>query len=377
MMNNDVFGLIYAGEQNMNLIELVSKRAVGALPIGGRYRAIDFIISNMVNSGIRNVGVIAQKNYHSLMDHLGSGKEWDLNRKNDGLFILPPFDTQENLGSYRGLCDAIKNSMNYIRRTSQQYCLLTGSYTIYNMTYDDAFKFHLDKNADITVIYNTDKGAMDSDRFKEMRIYMDDDQRVQDMEFDSMLPSAATESIGMDAYLIRKDLLEYLVEDAIARGKYNFVADVLIPNLKRLKIYGYHHEGYVGRLTSVATYFKLNKDMLDPDVQRQLFHTGHPVYTKIKDEVPAKYGEAAVVKNSLIANGCVIEGTVENSVLFRSVYVGKGTTIRNSIVMQDSQVYQNCWLEDAILDKKVQVRSGRRLIGSESYPVIIKKGAIV
>ena len=375
-MLNNVFGLIYAGEQNMNLIELTSKRAIGALPLGGRYRAIDFIISNMVNSGIRNVGVIAQRNYHSLMDHLGSGKEWDLSRKNDGLFILPPFDTKENSGSYRGLCDAVRNSMSYIRRASQQYCLLTGSYTIYNTTFNDMVDRHIDQNADISVLYNVETSFHDNvDRFNDLRIFKDENGRIVDMEYNSLMPTSP--SAGMDAYIIRKDLLEYLVEDALSRGKYNFVSDVLIPNLKRLKIYGYEHRGFVGRLHNVASYFQLNKDMLKEEVQKDLFHTGHPVYTKVKDEVPAKYGSAAVVTNSLIANGCIIEGTVENSVLFRSVYVGKGTVIRDSVIMQDSEIYQNCQLENAILDKQVQIRSGRRLVGDENYPVIISKGAIV
>ena len=375
-MLNDVFGLIYAGEQNMNLVELTSRRAVGALPIGGRYRAIDFQLSNMVNSGMRNVGVVAQRNYHSLMDHLGSGKEWDLNRKNDGLFVFPPFDTTENRGEYRGICDAVKNSMGYVRRTSQQYCLLTGSYTIYNMTYNDAMRFHKEKNADVTVLYNEElMPSVHEDKFKDLRIKVDEDGRIIDMEFNSFMPTSSL--VGMDCYLIRKDLLEYLVEDAISRGKYNFVSDVLIPNIKKLKIYGYKHEGFVGRLHSVSSYFNLNKSLLDREIQKQLFHTGHPVYTKIKDEVPAKYINGSSVKNSLVANGCVIEGTVENSIIFRSVFIGKGTTVKDSIIMQDSEIYQNCWLEDVILDKEVHVRSGRRLIGSEDYPVIIKKGAIV
>ena len=375
-MLNDAFGLIYAGEQNMKLIELVSKRAIGALPIGGRYRAIDFQLSNMVNSGIRNVGVVAEKNYHSLMDHLGSGKEWDLNRKNDGLFILPPFDTAESRGSFRGLCDAVKNSMSYIHRAKQQYCLLTGSYTIYNMTYNDLIDFHIEKNADVTILYNEEKGIpSDADRFKDLRLYFNEDGLVTDMEFNSMMPNSSC--VGMDAYLLRKDLLEYLVEDALSRGKYSFVSDVLMPNVNRLKIYGYKHEGYVGRLTSVASYFKLNMDMINIDVQRELFHTGHPIYTKIKDAVPAKYDNSANVKNSIVANGCVIEGHVENCVLFRSVYIGKGSTVKDSVIMQDSEIYQNCWIENGILDKQVHVRSGRRLIGNENYPVIIKKGAVV
>ena len=375
-MIRDAFGLIYAVEQNLNLRELVNTRSVGALPIGGRYRAIDFILSNMVNSGIRNVGVIAQKNYHSMMDHLGSGKEWELSRKKDGLFILPPFVSNENMGSYRGVVDAIKGVMSYIRRCTQKYCVLSGSYTIYNTVLDDAFAYHMDNNADITVLYSVEpKKQFDGERFQDLRLHMTEQGRVVDMEFNSMMPNSSC--VGMDAYLLRKDLLEYLVEDALSRGKYSFVSDVLMPNVNRLKIYGYKHEGYVGRLTSVASYFKLNMDMINIDVQRELFHTGHPVYTKIKDAVPAKYDNSANVKNSIVANGCVIEGNVENCVLFRSVYIGKGSTVKDSVIMQDSEIYQNCWIENGILDKQVHVRSGRRLIGNENYPVIIKKGAVV
>lgn len=376
-MLNDVFGLINAGQQCMNMVELTSKRAVGAMPIGGRYRAIDFVLSNLVNSGIRNVGIVAQKNYHSLMDHLGSGKEWDLSRKKDGLFMFPPFDTMDSSGgTYRGMCDAVKSAMGYIRRTSQQHCLLSGSYTIYNTVYTDMFKFHMDNNADITIMYNLeDEIHENTDHLDDVRLHMSENGRINDMEVNSFMPTS--KCLGMELYLIRKELLEYLVEDALSRGKYNFVGDVLMPSVKRLKMYGYEHKGYVGRLHSVPSYFGINMDLLKPEVQKQLFHTSHPIHTKIKDEVPAKFGNAAVVKNSLIANGCVIEGTVENSVLFRSVYVGKGTTLKNCIIMQDSEIYQNCWIEGAILDKLVHVRSGRKLIGSETYPVIIKKGAIV
>ncbi len=375
-MLKNCFGLIYAGEQNLNLVELISQRSVAALPVGGRYRAIDFILSNLVNSGIRNVGVITQRNYSSLMDHLGAGKEWDLSRKNDGLFVLPPFDTVGNRGDYRGLCDAIKNAMGYIRRSSQQFVALSGSYTLYNSTYNDMFKYHMDMGADITVLYNKDLEKDDlSDRFKDVRLHMGADGRVSDIEF---CPTTTTSPYcGMDMYIIRKDLLEYLVEDVTSRGKYNFVTDVLMANLGRLKVYGYRHDGYVGRLHNIRSYFKLNQDMLNLDVQASLFYTGNPISTKIKDEVPAKYGRGVKVSNSLIANGCIIEGNVEDSILFRGVYVGRGTTIKGSIIMQESEVFQNCVLEDVVLDKRVHIRSGRRLIGDKNYPVIIKKGAIV
>lgn len=375
-MLKNVFGLIYCSEQNINLIELTAKRAIGALPIGGRYRAIDFVLSNLVNSGVRNVGVVAQRNYHSLMDHLGSGKEWDLSRKIDGLFMLPPYDTTENSGAYRGMCDAVKNAMSYIRRSSQQYCLVTGAHNIYNTTYNDMFRKHIENNADITILFNTNRTLDDcAQSYSDVRLFMNENGRVTDMEVNSMMPISSNEC--MDAYIIRKDLLEYLVEDAVSRGKYHWTSEVLLPNINRLKIYGHAHAGYVGRMHSVASYFHINKDLLNIDVQRELFHTGHQIYTKIKDEVPAKYGPESSVKNSLVANGCVIEGTVENSVLFRGVYVGKGATIKDSVIMQDSEIYQNCWLENAILDKQVHVRSGRKLIGDQAYPVIIKKGAMV
>ncbi len=375
-MIRDAFGLIYAGEQNINLRELVYLRAVGALPVGGRYRAIDFVLSNMVNTGIRNIGVIAQRSYHSLMDHLGSGKEWDLSRKNDGLFILPPFSSSDNTGSYRGTVDAIKGVMGYVRRTNQQYCVLAGSYTIYNMVYDDMIKQHIESGADITMLYN-EEGAdsFRGERFNDVRLNMNESGRVTDIEINS--PLADSKNIGMDAYIIRKELLEYLVEDCVSRGKYNFVSDLLISNLNRIKIMGYKHKGYVGRLHCVASYYKMNMDFLNMDIQNDLFYGENPIYTKIKDEVPAKYAQDGKVKNSLVANGCVIEGNVENSVLFRGVYVGKGVNIKNCIVMQNSEIYNNAQLEYAILDKSVNIRQGRRLIGDEGFPVIIRKGAIV
>lgn len=375
-MIRDAFGLVYAGEQNINLRELVYLRTVGALPVGGRYRAIDFVLSNMVNSGIRNIGIIAQRAYHSLMDHLGSGKEWDLSRKNDGLFILPPFSSSENMGTYRGVVDAIKGVMGYVRRSKQQYCIFSGSFTIYNRTYDDVLHYHIDSGADITVLYNEEEeDFFRGERFNDVRLHLNDEGRLIDLEINS--PLSDSKLVGMDTYIIRKELLEYLVEDCASRGKYNFVSDLLMGNVNRLKIMGYKHEGYVGRLHSVASYYKINMDFLDVDVQRDLFYSENQIYTKIKDEVPAKYSKTSNVKNSLIANGCIIEGEVENSLLFRSVYVGKGAKIKNSIIMQDSEVYNNANLEYVILDKSVNIRQGRRLVGDQVFPVIIRKGAIV
>lgn len=376
-MLKDVCGVIYTGVESINLRELINKRSVAALPIGGRYRIIDFVLSNMVNSGIRNIGVIPRTNYHSLMDHLGSGKEWDLNRKNDGLFLIPPYDTRENVGSYHGMIDTLKGADSYLRRAAQKYCLLSGSHTIHNENYEDMFDFHMETGADITMLYHVeeDDEVIGADRYHDIRLATDDNGRVIDMKIHGAGGSYNKMSMGI--YLIKKDLLQYLVDDAASRGKYNLATDILMNNLASLKVYGYEHKGYVGRISSAASYHKLNMDFLNPQVQKELFYTGRNIYTKIKDEAPTRYGTDAVVKNCMIGSGCEIDGTVENCIIFRGVRIAKGTVIKNSVIMQSSEIYSNSKLNNVILDKRVTVRPNSVLAGSKEYPIIIPKGANV
>lgn len=372
-MRKDVFGIIYAGEENLNLRELVNLRSVGALPVGARYRVVDFMLSNLVNSGIRNIGVIPRKNYHSLMDHLGSGKEWDLNRKNDGLLIIPPYDTHENVGSYYGLIDTLKGADAFIRHATQPYCLLTGSSNIHNDTYNKMYDFHIKTGADITLLYNVVDKEIKSSTLEDVRLSLDSNDRVIDMSPHNTDYGKMT----MGVYLIKKDLLQYLVTDAASRGKYNLTTDILMHNLSSLKVYGFEHTGYVGRVHSVSSYYQINMDFLNPEVQKDLFYTGNNVYTKIKDEPPTKYGDEAIVKNSIVGSGCIIDGTVENSVIFRGVYVAKDAVIKNSIIMQSSEIYGSAKLNHVILDKMVNIRPNSVLAGSAQYPVIIPKGANV
>ena len=375
-MIKDVFGLIFAGEDIQNLRELVLARSLAALPVGGRYRAIDFLLSNIVNSGIRNVGIITQKNYQSLMDHLGPGKEWDLSRKRDGLFILPPFDNAEDTGIHRGVCDAIKGSMPYIRRAPQQYCLLSGTGTIYTATYNQMFGTHIKSQADITMLYNIEKGRyISGESYKDLRLYTDEDGRVKEMEYN--FSESESDKLGMDAFLLDKSLLEYLVNQSIASGAYDFLTDVIMKNVNRLKIVAVEHAGYVKRLTSVNSYYRMNLDLLDCRVQNDLFYTGNPVYTKIKDEVPVKYLGNASVKNSLLANGCVIDGEVSDSILFRSVKIAKGAKVKGCIIMQEVEVGAECNIENVIIDKYCHIREGRHLAGSVDYPIVIRKGSVV
>jgi glucose-1-phosphate adenylyltransferase len=372
----DVFGLIYAGEENHNLRELVLARSIAALPVGGRYRVIDFALSNMVNSGIRNVGIITQKNYQSLMDHVGSGKEWDLSRKTDGLFILPPFDNAENTGIYRGVSDAIRSNMSYIKRAPQPYCLLIGSGNVHTTTYNRMLKMHLEKKADITMLYSVDNGGSESrDHFRDLRLFTDEEGWVTEMDYNFKYSSS--NKVGMEVYLIHKSLLEYVIDRSIAHGHYDFVGDALMKNVRNLRILALEHNGYVGRLDSVNAYYRMNLDMLRPEVQKDLFYTGSPVYTKIKDEAPVKYGQSAVVKNSLLANGCVINGEVEDCMLFRGVRVAKGTKLKGCIIMQECDIDANCSLEYTIADKNCHIREGRRLVGDPSYPSIIRKGTVL
>ena len=374
-MTNNAFGLIYTGEANARLRELTFSRSVAAVPFGGRYRVIDFLLSDMVNTGISNVGLITQRNYHSLMDHLGSGKEWDLHRKRDGLFILPPFVTKDNTGMYRGTVDAIRSVLGYVRRSTQRYVILTGSHTLYNTTYDAMLRQHIETGAEITIMYNVEREFNRADQFDDLRLTMDETGRVTDLSLDPYFPTSSFR--GCDAYIMEKERLEYLVEEAASHGEYDFMRDVLVKNVDKCRIYGWRYDGYVARLDSVSTFYKHNMELLDPAIRMDLFNPRTPIYTKVKDEVPAKYTDTGRVRNSIVADGCIIEGEVENSVLFRGVHVCKGAVVRDSIIMQACYVGENSTLSNVVMDKGVLILNGRNISGYKTYPVIIRKGRTV
>ena len=374
-MTNNAFGLIYTGEANARLRELTFSRSVAAVPFGGRYRVIDFLLSDMVNTGISNVGLITQRNYHSLMDHLGSGKEWDLHRKRDGLFILPPFVTKDNTGMYRGTVDAIRSVLGYVRRSTQRYVILTGSHTLYNTTYDAMLRQHIETGAEITIMYNVEREFNRADQFDDLRLTMDETGRVTDLSLDPYFPTSSFR--GCDAYIMEKERLEYLVEEAASHGEYDFMRDVLVKNVDKCRIYGWRYDGYVARLDSVSTFYKHNMELLDPAIRMDLFNPRTPIYTKVKDEVPAKDTDTGRVRNSIVADGCIIEGEVENSVLFRGVHVCKGAVVRDSIIMQACYVGENSTLSNVVMDKGVLILNGRNISGYKTYPVIIRKGTTV
>ncbi len=374
MMTNTM-GLILSGWKKPALKDLSYKRSVSAIPFGGKYRAIDFILSNMVNSGIKNVGVLTQYSFRSLMDHLGSGKEWDLDRRYDGLFIFPPTMSDEESGWYKGSADAMYHNLSFLKRSNEEYVVIAQGNGIFKMQMGDMLQYHIDKNADITLAYRRMYDYTTEELSGLGIIRIDEDSRITDLQEKPLNPQSDLASIGV--YMLRRTLLISLIEECIAHGNYDFVKDIMIRKLDRLNIYGYEFRGYWRSISSVRNYYRCSMEVLDPEIREELFIRNGKIYTKVKDEAPAKYNEEAEVTNSIVADGCFIEGTVENSVLFRGVTVAKGAVVRNSIIMQGSVIEPDAVVEYAILDKNVVLTRGKYLKGDADYPVVVSKNSRV
>lgn len=372
----DVMGLIYTGENDIHLGELTSVRAVAALPIAARYRVIDFQLSSMVHTGIKNVGVITQKNYSSLMDHLGSGREWDLHGK-QGLVMLPPFLTRENMGVYSGLLDALKSNTTFLRMSPQKYIILTNSHTVYNMDYTDALVQHVKRGADVTMFYAHGPKATGTQGENDTYLSVNDDGLVTGMEIGSAVPTRDCASLKI--YITQRELLLQLVEQGAANGLHDFERDILQRNINdgSLRVCGYEYDGLACQIDSIQSYFNFNMSLLDADVRRSLFPSELPVYTKVRDDLPARYVEGSRCTNSLVANGCVIEGTVINSILFRGVKVAKNAIVKNSIVMQDATIQESAELDHCIIDKQSTICRNGRLIAPAAYPIVIAKNVVI
>lgn len=368
-------GIILTEDKETQLGILTEKRAISAMPMAGRYRLIDFILSCMVNSGIRNVGVATQFNYSSLMDHLGSGKDWDLNRKNSGLYILPPHRGRETTGQNVGDIDVLYGVGSFIRKTKPDYIVLSKGNTMYNANFKQVLEFHKNSNADVTVMYNeeTDVSADMLSRYTLLDV--DGDGRVADIMKNH--PHPKSNNVSMDTYIIERSLLIRLIENCISHNEHDFVMDALIKNLNTLRIYGYRFDGYVGRVDTIDSYYRNNMAFLKSEVRNELFSEKAKIYTKVKDQVPTHYGENAKIVDSIVADGCIIDGTVENSIIFRGVHIGKGATIKNSIIMQNGVIQDGCYAENVVLDKEVTLLSGKTVMGQPNYPFVIAKGNVI
>ena len=370
MRANNVLGLVFSNTYDHYLNELTAMRSMGSVPYGGRYRLIDFQLSAMVNSGLGKVGIITKSNYQSLMDHVGHGRAWDLSRKHGGLYILPPFNNSTAGGIYSGRIEAIANAMDFISYSDEEYVLMTDCNTLYNFDFSEMFRQHEKTGADITIAY-ADGTAPKIDELATFEI--SEDGRITGVARNK---SGEQTSYSINVFLMRKALLERLINEAISLGCRSFTMDILNKNTEKLKIFGYQAPGYVKVLDDMQSFFEANMDLLDSENRKSLC-LSQPVYTKVKDDVPAIYGLDSDVSNSLVADGCVIEGKVENSVLFRGVHIGKGTVIKDCVLMQNTYIGDNVSLNCVMADKDVVIKPNKVLSGDKAFPVFIGKGIVI
>ncbi len=368
---NNVLGIVYSNAYDSAVPELTNRRTMGSIPFGGRYRLIDFALSNMVNGGIGKVGVITKSNYQSLMDHLGTGKPWDLARKREGMFILPPFFTGE-AGMYSNRIEALKGSMNFISRSSEEFVLLCDCNVVCNIDVDKLAREHIKNSASITVLYNTGKAPQLSDI---MTLSLGPDGRVEGVAVGN--GDTGESNYSLNYFFMRRALLMRLINEASAMHYENFERDIIQRNVKSLHIFGCKVNGFAGTVDSLKSYYEINLELLDSEKRRELFTPERPVYTKVRDDMPAIYGLGSDVENSLVSDGCIIDGEVVNCVLARGVRIEKGAVVRNSIIMQDSFIGSGAKLESVILDKSVVIRPNKSVCGTDTFPVYVSKGIMV
>ncbi len=373
---NDTFAIVYARHGNLLLGDLIAHRCVSALPLAGRFRAIDVLLSNVSQSGIRNVGVIMQRNFQSLVEHIGSGDAWDLNNKSGGVALLTPYDQGLATGLYRDFGDALFAKRYYLNRQKAKYCLLLASDMVYRQNYEEMLEHHKQVGADITILYSRELRLEQGDPTHLANLHINDEGWVQGVDFEPVGPRGGCFNLG--ACVMDKDLLLRLVEEAGAEGKYSFVSDIIGAAIeKRYKVAGYEHAGYSARLTTVKSYFDMTRDFIDPQIRSELFEENGSVYTRIMDAPPVRYNTGCQVENSVFGNGCVISGRVAGSVIFRGVTIEAGADVENCIIMEDSHIAAGAYLRNVIIDKDVEVCAGAHLVGTPTQVAVIRKGSIV
>lgn len=369
----DLHGILFAYESDPRLRELTQHRNNSSIPYGGRYRVIDFMLSNMVNAGVTDVGLIVHDSYQSLLDHIGSGKDWDLSRKRGGLRILPPFGYADRKGhsEYKGRMDALAGVKSYLQKIRQDYVVLAGGDMVINIPLEDVFEAHKKSGADITAVCSH-KHSGDPEGC--IYLTMGDNGLVSDV---AVRPQHAMGCECLDIFILSKTLLISLVDHCAAHNVMGLGEGMLQALAPILKIAPYFFDGFVARTQSVSGYYRNNMDLLDADVAQDLFRPDRPIRTKDQSNPSTYYGEEASGRNSLIADGCFIEGQVENSILFRGVHVKKGARVSGCILMQGTVVEENAILQNVITDKNVSIGRDRLLIGHESYPIAVEKNAKV
>ncbi|MCI9452889.1 MAG: glucose-1-phosphate adenylyltransferase subunit GlgD [Dorea sp.] len=362
-------GIILAGGNSHKMRELTQRRAIAAMPVAGSYRAIDFALSNMSNSHIQKVAVLTQYNARSLNEHLNSSKWWDFGRKQGGLYVFTPTITADNGYWYRGTADAIYQNLDFLRKCHEPYVIISSGDAVYKMNYNKVLEYHIQKKSDVTVVCKRLGADEDASRFGTLKL--NEDMRIEEFEEKPMLATSNMISAGI--YVIRRRLLIDLIEHCAEEERHDFVTDILIryKNLKRM--YGYEIKDYWNNISTVEAYYRTNMDFLKPEVRRYFFREYPEVYSKVSDQPPAKYNPGAIVKNSLVGSGSIINGTVENSVLFKKTFVGNNCVIKNSVILNDVYLGDNTYIENCIVESRDTIRANTRHVGANGVKVVVEK----
>lgn len=360
-------GIILAGGNNKKMKELSYKRAVAAMPIAGSYRAIDFALSNMTNSHVQKVAVLTQYNAKSLNEHLNSSKWWDFGRKQGGLFVFTPSITAENGSWYRGTADSIWQNIEFLKQSHEPYVIIAAGDGVYKIDYNKVLEYHIEKKADITVVCKDMPESSDVSRFGTVK--MNEDGRI--VHFEEKPVSADSHTISTGIYIIRRRQLIELIEKCAEEERYDLVNDILIryKNIKR--IYGYKIDSYWNNISTVESYYNTNMDFLKPSIRNYFFKEYPDIYSKVDDLPPAKYNLGANIKNSLISSGCIINGTVENSILFKKAYIGNNCVIKNSIILNNVYIGDNTVIENCIVESRGTIRANSTHIGENGVKIVV------
>lgn len=374
----EALGIIFPNSYDSLVPELVTERLMASIPFASRYRMCDFMISSMVHCGIDNISILVRKNYHSLMDHLGSGREWDLTRKNGGLNIVPPY-AQKQVKVYEGRIEALESIRGYLKKQTEKYVIMTDSNIAVNFDFNDLLHAHIESGADATVVYRKQeipkpliKQSTEAlDQYYALGVNGDHVSKIY------INPTEKGEmNFCLNIYVVERELLIRMIDDAFVHGYTSFVRDILERQIEHLDVRGYCYDGYVAEIHDMKSYFEENMKLLEEENLNALF-SGNQIYTKIRDDNPTRYINGSKAKNVMVADGCVIEGEVENSILFRGVHIGKGAKVKNCVLMQDTVVEDNASVEYVITDKDVTITEGKSLTGNDSFQVFVAKGQTV
>ena len=375
--NANAIGIIFPNSYDNLVPELAGDRLMASIPFAGRYRIIDFLLSSLANCGISNIAIVVRENYHSLMDHLGSGREWDLLRKNGGLSIFPPY-AEKNMKVYSGRVEALESILPYLKSKKEKYVIMMDANIAVDFDFNAMLAEHIESGADVTVAYTEQeipaeliRAGSHGDMYYTLKL---DDGRVRRIFMNSEM--CGKQNLAMNIYIIDREALIDKIHAAFVRGYSYFERDILAPRLEKYNIRGYKYDGYYARICGLKSYFDENMKLLDDENLDALF-TGGQIYTKIRDDNPTRYINGCKTKNNLVADGCVIEGDVENCVLFRGVKIAKGAKIRNSVLMQDTVVKAGARLDYVVTDKNVTIEVGQELKGTDTQPFYVAKGHTV